>query len=253
MAELRIDRSVDTADDEHDPEGVTLSTEWARLAGLRAGGRPRPRRDRRGAGAMGCRHLRHLHRLRSQHPDRPASGAPRRHPLRRVRREGGRVSVFGLRHPARAGFATVRDEQPCPCGSGERFDGCCAPLLRGARGSVGGAPDALAVHGVRRGRRPVPRRRRGIRGRVRRSSSSRPSLRWTGLEIVDVVAGGEGDTRGVVEFRAHWREGGETRRARGAEPVRPAERSLVVPRRHRSRERLDPTARSRRGADSVEP
>ena len=35
MAELRIDRSVDTADDEHDPEGVTLSTEWARLAGLR--------------------------------------------------------------------------------------------------------------------------------------------------------------------------------------------------------------------------
>ncbi len=35
MAELRADRGVDTADDEHDPEGVTLSTEWARLAGLR--------------------------------------------------------------------------------------------------------------------------------------------------------------------------------------------------------------------------
>ena len=34
MAELRRDRSADTADDEHDPEGVTLSTEWARLAGL---------------------------------------------------------------------------------------------------------------------------------------------------------------------------------------------------------------------------
>ncbi|GAA5030535.1 hypothetical protein GCM10025738_10810 [Microbacterium fluvii] len=33
-------------------------------------------------------------------------------------------------------------------------------------------------------------------------------LRWTGLEIVEVDAGGPDDTRGVVEFRAHWREGG---------------------------------------------
>lgn len=32
---LRADRSVDNADDEHDPEGVTLSSEWARLEGLR--------------------------------------------------------------------------------------------------------------------------------------------------------------------------------------------------------------------------
>lgn len=36
IAELRHDRSVDTADDEHDPEGVTLSVEWARLTGLRS-------------------------------------------------------------------------------------------------------------------------------------------------------------------------------------------------------------------------
>ncbi|GAB2838621.1 TraR/DksA family transcriptional regulator [Microbacterium insulae] len=35
IAELRRDRGADTADDEHDPEGVTLSSEWARLAGLR--------------------------------------------------------------------------------------------------------------------------------------------------------------------------------------------------------------------------
>ena len=34
MAELRRDRRADNADDEHDPEGVTLSAEWARLAGL---------------------------------------------------------------------------------------------------------------------------------------------------------------------------------------------------------------------------
>ena len=36
MAELRRERSADTADDEHDPEGVTLSGEWARLSGIRS-------------------------------------------------------------------------------------------------------------------------------------------------------------------------------------------------------------------------
>ena len=39
IAQLRADRSSDTADDEHDPEGVTLSSEWARLEGLRTGAR----------------------------------------------------------------------------------------------------------------------------------------------------------------------------------------------------------------------
>ena len=37
-----------------------------------------------------------------------------------------------------------------------------------------------------------------------------PSLRWSGLEILDVVAGRADDKRGVVEFRAHWRDGVET-------------------------------------------
>jgi DnaK suppressor protein len=34
IAELRADRGADVADDEHDPEGVTLSGEWARVVGL---------------------------------------------------------------------------------------------------------------------------------------------------------------------------------------------------------------------------
>ena len=34
-AELRRDRGAETADDEHDPEGVTLSMEWQRIEGLR--------------------------------------------------------------------------------------------------------------------------------------------------------------------------------------------------------------------------
>lgn len=36
LAGLRADRGADSADDEHDPEGATLSSEWSRLAGLRA-------------------------------------------------------------------------------------------------------------------------------------------------------------------------------------------------------------------------
>ena len=61
-----------------------------------------------------------------------------------------------------------------------------------------------------------------------------PSLRWTGLEIVDVGAGGEGDTRGVVEFRAALARAAATpacwhERSRFVKP----ERTLVVPRRSR--------------------
>lgn len=37
-----------------------------------------------------------------------------------------------------------------------------------------------------------------------------PGLRWTGLEIVDRVGGGLFDSDGVVEFRAHHREGRQT-------------------------------------------
>lgn len=36
-----------------------------------------------------------------------------------------------------------------------------------------------------------------------------PDQRWTGLEVTGVEDGGAGDTHGVVEFRAHWRHGGE--------------------------------------------
>lgn len=35
VVELGRDRGAETADDEHDPEGVTLSMEWERIEGLR--------------------------------------------------------------------------------------------------------------------------------------------------------------------------------------------------------------------------
>ncbi|KQP73242.1 molecular chaperone DnaK [Microbacterium sp. Leaf288] len=39
MGVLLASRGVDVADDEHDPEGVTLSAEWSRSAGLREAAR----------------------------------------------------------------------------------------------------------------------------------------------------------------------------------------------------------------------
>ncbi len=106
------------------------------------------------------------------------------------------------------GFATVRDAQPCPCGSGDRFDGCCAPLLRGAE-----APSAERLMRSRYTAFVVGDARHLLEtwhpGTRPAELDLSPSLRWTGLEIVDVVDGGDGDTRGVVEFRAHWRDGSE--------------------------------------------
>lgn len=37
-----------------------------------------------------------------------------------------------------------------------------------------------------------------------------PDMRWTGLEIVETSGGGEDDKRGIVAFRAHWRDGRES-------------------------------------------
>lgn len=105
---------------------------------------------------------------------------------------------------ADARFPRPADDAPCPCGSGDRFGGCCAPVLRGSAAStaerlmrsrytafvVGDAgylieswhpatrPDALDLD---------------------------PGQRWTGLEVIDSVDGGQDDARGVVEFRAGWR------------------------------------------------
>jgi SEC-C motif-containing protein len=111
--------------------------------------------------------------------------------------------------PASSGVVRVTDEQPCPCGSGIRFDGCCAPLLRGE--------PALSPERLMRSRYTA-----FVVGDARYLSETwhpgtrpedldlDPGLRWTGLEIVDAVDPGEEATRGVVEFRAHWRDAGTT-------------------------------------------
>ena len=87
-----------------------------------------PRRSRRGAGAMGCRHLRHLHRLRSRHPDRKTAGASRRDALRRLCGQSGRLSVSFAKLGAATAQSRARaaaasdstDAAPRCCGAARR-------------------------------------------------------------------------------------------------------------------------------------
>jgi SEC-C motif-containing protein len=37
-----------------------------------------------------------------------------------------------------------------------------------------------------------------------------PAVRWTGLDVLSTTGGGLLDRDGTVEFRAHWRSGGES-------------------------------------------
>lgn len=98
---------------------------------------------------------------------------------------------------------------PCPCGSGERFDGCCGPPIAGeaartaerlmrSRYTAFAIGDAAYLAATwHPGTRPA-------------DVVVDPQLHWEGLTIVGTEAGGESDRRGVVEFEASWREGSAT-------------------------------------------
>lgn len=97
---------------------------------------------------------------------------------------------------------------PCPCGSGRPYDGCCGPLHRG--------------EGVARTAEQLMRSRyaayaRGDAGYLLATwhPTTRPDsldldplLEWRRLEVLGRQDGAEGDQHGMVEFRAHFRQGG---------------------------------------------
>ncbi|MFF0370982.1 MULTISPECIES: YchJ family protein [unclassified Micromonospora] len=96
----------------------------------------------------------------------------------------------------------------CPCGSGQAYADCCAPLHRG----VAQAPTAEALMRSRFSAFAV-----GDSGYLLRSwhSSTRPERleldpgqRWTRLEVVETERGGLLDTAGTVTFHAHHRAAG---------------------------------------------
>ena len=98
----------------------------------------------------------------------------------------------------------------CPCGGG-RFVDCCGPVLEDP-------VRATTAEQLMRSRYTAfvlgdsGHLLRTWHPRTRPSEVTPGGVRRTGLRILDIVDGGPGDTRGVVEFEARYRADG----ARGA-------------------------------------
>ena len=103
----------------------------------------------------------------------------------------------------------------CPCGLPESFDACCGRYL-GPDGAAPPTAEALMrsrytafvrgdVEHLLRSWHPI---------RPARHARVDPSVRWRGLEVLDRVGGGLFDVEGVVEFRAHHRDGVQHERSR---------------------------------------
>ncbi|MBI5544392.1 MAG: YchJ family protein [Deltaproteobacteria bacterium] len=101
----------------------------------------------------------------------------------------------------------------CPCGSGRPESQCCGPWLAGAP-----APTAQALM---RSRYTAYVRQQidyllethdpDTRAQVDREATARwaREAQWTGLTVLDVVAGAEGDEEGEVDFEASWSAAGQ--------------------------------------------
>jgi SEC-C motif-containing protein len=113
----------------------------------------------------------------------------------------------------------------CPCGTGETYQACCGPRHDGS------VPAPTAETLMRSRYSAFARGDSGYLVATWDASTRPPAVdldperRWVRLEIVDVVDGGPFAEAGVVEFRAHHRDGG----ARGVQH----ERSRFVRRRGR--------------------
>ncbi len=99
------------------------------------------------------------------------------------------------------------DESACPCGSGASFGGCCGPPLRGGAASTAERLMRSRYTAFAVGDTAYLSATWHPRTRPDHLELD-PALTWTGLEIVATEAGGTEEASGVVEFRAHWREGG---------------------------------------------
>ncbi len=97
----------------------------------------------------------------------------------------------------------------CPCGSGNTYDRCCEPFIRGeshpesaeqlmrSRYSAYALEEIPYIHATIH---PDSRKDWDEEGARQWSKSSV----WNGLKIIQTIAGGPGDDRGSVEFIARF-------------------------------------------------
>ena len=100
--------------------------------------------------------------------------------------------------------------ETCPCGSGESYTACCGPLHDGRPASTAEALMRSRYTAYALDLTDYVFRTWHPRTRPE-SVDPVPGLAWTGLEVLDLVAGGPEDDTGVVEFRARFHEGGRQR------------------------------------------
>src|SRR5690606_37710579 len=104
----------------------------------------------------------------------------------------------------------------CPCRSGLEFSKCCEPALSGA--VVPATPEALMrsrysafaagrIDYLEETLLPGTRDDFDAAGASEWAAASE----WTGLEIRHTEGGGPGESEGIVEFVAHYRQGGVDR------------------------------------------
>ena len=91
----------------------------------------------------------------------------------------------------------------CPCGSGDGFAVCCGPLVED------GIPAGTAVQLMRSRYTAFVLGRgdhlwRTWHPRTRPPEVEVGGVEWTGLTVLDVVAGGHDDDDGEVEFEARY-------------------------------------------------
>ncbi|HYN78275.1 MAG TPA: YchJ family metal-binding protein [Lamprocystis sp. (in: g-proteobacteria)] len=101
---------------------------------------------------------------------------------------------------------------PCPCGSGAAYPGCCGRF-------IGGAALPQTAEQLMRSRYSAYTRGAAEYLRTTWHPNTRPAdvrvdtgTRWLGLEIIATAAGGPGDSLGVIEFIARYKVRGRAHR-----------------------------------------
>lgn len=110
----------------------------------------------------------------------------------------------------------IAGSDPCPCRSGLEFGQCCEPYLTGAK--LPPTPEALMrsrysafatgnIPYLEETLLPGTRDDFDAKGAADWAAASE----WTGLEIRHTEGGGAGESEGIVEFVAHYRQAGDER------------------------------------------
>jgi SEC-C motif domain protein len=96
----------------------------------------------------------------------------------------------------------------CPCGGGESYQRCCGPFHLGEL-QAGSAEELMRSRYSAYVYRDADYLFRTWHPRTRPLDVTvDPGITWTGLEVLDAVAGGPDDDRGEVEFTARFESAG---------------------------------------------